>query len=271
MRINLKVSYLRFMLLGFIFCFIIPNSSGISLPARAQNSFITSFSSSSFPNLLVALKRKQTPRILFFGDSTFAGSGLSPMDFITSYFKQEIEARESLGKIVKVINIAEGGNTTREMTGRAQHDILDASPRAHLVIWAPGVNDIVRRNQGAKVPTLPSGPITPQQYRDELIAVGSTIIAKGIDLILVDPPQNPDAVILSGQNINQPFESTYSKQIRKATKEAAVFLGCGFFSRAKVIEEAVTTWAYSWSELFQSDGLHPSALQNEILIRVLLV
>lgn len=87
-----------------------------------------------------------------FGDSITAGTGYAPFGMLAndSYF--DVLACEPNSPITRVANAGVKGDTTRQMLGRLQQDVIDLHPAQVFIV--AGTNDIVQGSTDSSIANL---------------------------------------------------------------------------------------------------------------------
>ena len=110
----------------------------------------------------------------------FAGDSITDCDGYVSYIKSILWADHPEWK-THVINRGVSGNTSRDLLGRYERDVLELSP--DIVSIMIGINDVWRRFDDP----LAEAHLSSQEYRDNLTQMISQAIDGGAKVVLMSP------------------------------------------------------------------------------------
>ena len=109
-----------------------------------------------------------------------------------------------LGASAQVINAGVGGNTTVNLLGRLEKDVLSEKP--DLVILMVGTNDMLNSKK----------MISYKTYRKNLEKLVKSIKKNGSDVLLMSSPR-VDSVYLYERHTKQAFSETPNQKLKKAS------------------------------------------------------
>ena len=177
----------------------------------------------------LAARASDEPVILVFGDSLSAGYGIDVDQSWATLLQERLQA---LGYEHRVVNASITGETTEGGKARIAAAIERFEPE--LVVLELGGNDGLRG-------------FPPQRMRENLEAIVSTTRGSGADVVLlgIRIPLN------YGPRYTREFE-----QVFRDVSEAAEVPWIEFFMEGVALND----------ELMQSDGIHPNAAAQPILL-----
>ena len=110
----------------------------------------------------------------------FAGDSITDCDGYVSYINSILWAEHPEWKTC-VVNKGISGNTSRDLLGRYERDVLSLSP--DIVSIMIGINDVWRRFDAP----LAEAHLSSQEYRDNLTQMISQAIDGGAKVVLMSP------------------------------------------------------------------------------------
>jgi lysophospholipase L1-like esterase len=167
--------------------------------------------------------------IVALGSSSTEGAGASEPSHA---YPAQLEARLKRalpGRALRVLNAGRSGETSDEMLGRMERDVL--AHRPDLVIWQAGGNEALRGRE-------------PEAFRAVMRAGLERLRQAGIPVVLMDNQRSPRIVGMTG---HERFDAILA--------ELADLPGVSLFSRAAAMRE----WQRAGSgpeRLIAPDGLH---------------
>ena len=163
--------------------------------------------------------------VLAFGDSLFAGYGLSSPD--QSYPAQLEQALRAGGHNVRVANAGVSGDTTAAGLQRLAFTLDSQSAKPDLILLELGGNDLLRG-------------LSPDETRANLEAMLAELAKREIPVVLMGVQAPPNA----GPQFQRSFDAIYPDLAKAHRAKLVPFVG------SKVFTDAT---------LLQADHIHPTA------------
>jgi len=206
---------------------------GAALLAAACGAEAPAPSPSESPSVIQGEVSGPQINVLAFGDSLFAGYGLSSPD--QSYPAQLEQALRRVGRNVRIVNAGVSGDTTAAGRQRLAFTLDSQKVKPDVALLELGGNDLLRG-------------LPPQGTRDNLDAMLAEFAKRGIPVILMGMRAPPNA----GPQFQQAFDAIYPDLANKHGATLVPFLS----------EEVFTNRA-----LLQADHVHPTAEGVARLVR----
>ncbi len=182
------------------------------------------------PVTTIALTRKPEVHVVALGSSSTAGAGASGLaSSYPSRLDSELDSRFP-GREVRVSNFGKGGQLADDMLKRITADVLPIQPS--LVIWQTGVNDAIRGVPAA-------------EFRNTLTAGVKTLLAVGIDVILIDMQFYPRSERVAGY-----------EDFLRVMREVAEQTNVPLLRRFSIMKHLIKSGQYTSEELLAPDGFH---------------
>jgi acyl-CoA thioesterase-1 len=186
----------------------------------------------AFLGVLTPADAAEPVRILAFGDSITAGSGLAQQDTLPTRLA---EALNKMGRPVTMINGGVSGDTTADGVTRLDWALAD---KPQIMILALGANDMLRG-------------LDPKTTRTNLDAIIQKAKDAGVEIVL--------AGMLSPPNLGAEYKAAFDAIYPELAKaHNLLFMP---FLLQDVVQD---------SDLNQADGIHPNGNGVAIIVRNLL-
>lgn len=195
------------------------------------------------PVTTLSLTRKSEIHIVALGSSSTAGTGSSGL--ASSYparLDDELDDRFP-GREVRVSNFGKGGQLATDMMQRISSEVLPIKPA--LVIWQTGVNDAI---QGVPVAA----------FRETLTTGVKTLLAAGIDVLLIDMQYYPKSERVGG------YED-YVRVMREVADQTNVPL----LRRFAIMKHLIKSGQFTSEQLLAPDSFHMNDLSYGCLATLL--
>ncbi|WP_407539202.1 SGNH/GDSL hydrolase family protein [Deinococcus radiomollis] len=181
-------------------------------------------------------------RVVVIGSSSTAGAGASqPSLNYVSQFARQLQTEWSAR--VEVFNRGVGGDTLRDIVGRAPRDVLALNP--DVVVVQTGTNDVLQN-------------VAVADYARRLQSFVHDLQQKNIRVVLIDNQYLPDRV-----------HSEEYLAIQGATHDVARLNHAPLVSRFALSEQIQAQLHLTPQELLAADGLHPNDVMHACTARAL--